>query len=74
MGLGKTVQVAALLAAHFGLTGGEADTRRKWARRHAQGGDNDQAVLVVCPSSVAANWYDELTRWTHLNVRIVERG
>jgi len=61
MGLGKTVQVIAFLTAAFGKTGDERDAKRMRKARRA--GVWYPRVLVVCPSSLIANWCAEFKTW-----------
>lgn len=63
MGLGKTVQVAAFLTAAFGKTGDERDAKRMRKMRRSPKKPWYPRVLIICPSSLMANWKNELDRW-----------
>lgn len=84
MGLGKTIQVAALLLAIFGKTGrkleDQANNRLRRRRETEEKSKLLSAVstdsfkkwtrpcLIVCPASVIDNWRDELSRWGYFLV------
>ncbi|KAI5842765.1 putative DNA excision repair protein [Tricharina praecox] len=61
MGLGKTVQIIAFLTAAFGKTGDSRDAKRMRKARRAGGWY--PRVLVICPSSLIANWCSEFKTW-----------
>lgn len=63
MGLGKTIQVIAFLTVAFGKTGDERDDKRM---RYVRKMDDDRwypRILLICPSTLMANWETELDRW-----------
>ena len=62
MGLGKTIQVISFLTAAFGKTGDERDRKRRRKKRR-NGSAWYPRVLIICPSSLLANWCEELDRW-----------
>jgi SNF2 family DNA or RNA helicase len=74
VGLGKTVQVSALLAAILekkGLEQDKIDLRRgriigMSARSRGRG------VIIVMPASVVKNWERELKKWGHFSIRILD--
>jgi DNA excision repair protein ERCC-6-like 2 len=84
MGLGKTIQVAALLLALFGKTGRKLeDHANNRLRRRRDSEENSKIFsalntnpfktwtrpcLIVCPASVIDNWRDELSRWGYFLV------
>lgn len=70
MGLGKTVQVAAFLTAAFGKTGDERDAKRLRKMRRQHSDRWYPRVLIVCPSTLMANWEGELNRWGWWKVEI----
>ena len=58
MGLGKTVQTISLIAAILQKTG-ERDKDVPQLRKRRRGEDNSKRILIVMPSSVLDNWYDQ---------------
>ena len=70
MGLGKTVQVIAFLTAAFGKTGDSRDAKRMRKARRAGGGKWYPRVLVICPSSLIANWCAEFRTWGWWEVHV----
>ncbi len=58
MGLGKTVQTISLIAAILQKTG-ERDIDVPQLRKRRRGEDNSKRILIVMPSSVLDNWYDQ---------------
>jgi DNA excision repair protein ERCC-6-like 2 len=84
MGLGKTIQVAALLLALFEKTGRKLeDHANNRLRRRRETEERSkilsavsiepskkwtQPCLIVCPASVIDNWRDELARWGYFLV------
>jgi len=66
MGMGKTIQVIALLLAIFRKQGNSRDLRENRRRRGLKSGEGyPPPCLVVVPSSVVANWGKELSIWGH---------
>lgn len=77
MGLGKTIQVAALLLAIFEKTGKKSEDHQVNRMRRRRSTDEKPLMaslvmepkkwtlpsLIVCPASVIDNWRDELSRW-----------
>ena len=70
MGLGKTVQVIAFLAAAFGKTGDERDKKRMRKSRKDKPERWYPRTLIICPGTLMANWQDELNRWGWWHVDI----
>ena len=58
MGLGKTVQTISLIAAILQKTG-QRDKDVPQLRKRRRGEDNSKRILIVMPSSVLDNWYDQ---------------
>ena len=76
MGLGKTVQIAALLVAYFGKTGHERLDQKvlkdvRYRRAALSKPHEAKSVLILCPSVLVDNWMRELARWGVF--RVVER-
>lgn len=66
MGMGKTIQVIALLLAIFCKHGNNRDLRENRRRRGLKSAAGfPPPCLVVAPSSVVANWGNELRTWGH---------
>ena len=70
MGLGKTVQVIAFLAAAYGKTGDERDKKRMRKSRKDKCERWYPRTLILCPGTLIANWQDELNRWGWWHVDI----
>lgn len=73
MGLGKTVQIAALLAAIFKKKGTTVD-RTELRLKRREGSGNGTCALVVAPASVMDNWERELKKWGYFEVRKLGSG
>lgn len=83
MGLGKTIQVIALLLALFEKTGKKSDDHQTNRMRRRRSTEEKSLMasltaepkkwtlpcLIVCPASVIDNWRDELLRWGYFLVR-----
>jgi len=66
MGMGKTIQVIALMLVIFRKHGDSRDLRENRRRRELKSGAGyPPPCLVVAPSSVVANWGSELRTWGH---------
>ncbi|XP_011085388.1 switch 2 isoform X2 [Sesamum indicum] len=63
MGLGKTIQTIAFLAAVFGK-GSEPDLTPQ------KGKLKKGPVLIICPSSVILNWESEFSKWSTFSVSV----
>ena len=69
MGLGKTVQTISLIAAILQKTG-ERDKDVPQLRKRRRGEDNSKRILIVMPSSVLDNWYDQSNSHIHAHSNI----
>ena len=67
MGLGKTVQTITLISAILQKSG-EREKDVPQLRRRRRGTDNSKRIMIVMPSSVLDNWYEELERWGYFSV------
>ena len=70
MGLGKTIQVIAFLAAAFGKTGDERDAKRMRKMRRLAEDRWYPRILLICPGTLMSNWVSELNRWGWWNTFI----
>jgi SNF2 family DNA or RNA helicase len=59
-GLGKTIQVIALVAALLGKTGRRVDDIRPPLSPYSE-----RKILIVVPTSVLGNWKNEFERWVY---------
>mmetsp|Transcript_31258 Transcript_31258/g.71824 ORF Transcript_31258/g.71824 Transcript_31258/m.71824 type:complete len:690 (+) Transcript_31258:208-2277(+) len=71
MGLGKTVQAVCFLIAMFGKTATPADQRPPPPpQQQIPVGVPPKLAIVVCPTSVMAQWQRELKTWSFFKVAI----
>jgi SNF2 family DNA or RNA helicase len=77
MGMGKTVQVAALFLAIYEKHGTNEDKINLKIHRDLNVNDKRgkfKPCLVLCPSSVVDNWYKELNTWGHFSIASMNNG
>ncbi|XP_051136079.1 switch 2 isoform X2 [Andrographis paniculata] len=65
MGLGKTIQIIAFLAAVYGK-GLEPESASDKGKQTEKKGP----VLIICPSSIIVNWENEISRWSTFNASV----
>ena len=63
LGLGKTVQVLAFLSALYRKTGSVSENEEM--RCVVEGEVTVSPSLIICPSSVLANWEQEIKTWAN---------
>ena len=67
-GLGKTVQIISLLTALYEKTGQLSDNDVN--RLIVTGDSSVSPTLIICPSSVLANWLQEIRTWANLVTKV----